>query len=104
VVEEINTQYAGKVSIRDVTILERGANALFHDDDERRKAYRALVQTSEAASAERMAQLATMSDLVVQQRTPVRVAHRRANHNASENRALDANSPFARTLVRTGAR
>jgi hypothetical protein len=79
-VAEINAKYAGQVSVRDVTILERGATALFHgDDDERRKAYRALVQTSEPPSAERLARLATMSDLAVQQRTPVRVAHRRAN-------------------------
>lgn len=79
-VNEVNLKYAGRVSIRDLTILERNANALFHnEDEERRKAYRALVHTSSAPTAERLTHIASMTDLVVQQRTPIRVAHRRSN-------------------------
>ena len=67
------------IAVRQLRPVPRSyADAIKGASESKRKTYRALVWTSAAARAEDIARVNTLTPLVLQQKTPVRVLHRRS--------------------------
>ncbi|MGB1606776.1 MAG: hypothetical protein ACPIOQ_79345, partial [Promethearchaeia archaeon] len=67
------------IAVRQLRPVPRSyADAIKGASESKRKTYRALVWTSAAARVEDIARVNTLTPLVLQQKTPVRVLHRRS--------------------------
>ncbi len=72
----------GRVSVRQLSLLTVAQRALLREGEaEKAKAYRALVWLSRPLTQIHAASLASLRDVVLSQRTPVRVLHRRSPLN-----------------------
>jgi len=68
------------VSINDLKVLSKNdIKKLKEGEEEKRKGYTALCVTSDKVDTEKLSELASLKDLKLEQLTPIRVLHRRAN-------------------------
>jgi tRNA pseudouridine synthase 10 len=75
----INEQSRPHISVRDVQFVSKSEAAnLKEGEEDKVKVYRALCRTATPVSPEKLSALSTMTPIVVKQKTPIRVLHRRS--------------------------
>lgn len=76
--EAVNAQAMGQVAVRQLVRVGRDSSALLKKgEEEKRKTYSAVVWLKKEVTQESLRCLDECADLVIQQRTPIRVLHRR---------------------------
>lgn len=76
----LNTNHGEKISIRDLQVVSKDAVSknLKDGEEEKTKTYRAICCCSRELSDSELAKISSLKDLTINQKTPIRVLHRRS--------------------------